>query len=163
MKGKYLILGTNLGDKMQNLKTAIILIEKEIGDINAISSIYETEAWGYKEQPTFLNQVIRLDSDLNPFQLLNKILRIEKEMGRKRFQKWHERLIDIDILFYDDLVINTENLVVPHPEIPNRLFTLVPLCELSKNEIHPSLNKSMLHLLKETTDPLGVKKVIDTD
>ena len=160
MKGKYLILGTNLGNKMKNLETAISLIRQQVGHISAMSSIYESEAWGYTSQPSFLNQVIQIETELNPQELLDGILSIELQMGRVRFDKWHERLIDIDILFYDDEIIRQENLVVPHIEIPNRKFTLVPLCELAANEIHPGLQKSLSDLLKDNSDPLRVSRYV---
>lgn len=159
MKGKYLLLGTNLGDRKKNLTTAITSIENHLGKIIQKSSIYESEAWGFHDQPAFYNQVVKLITSFSPEELLKKITLIEKKMGRVRHEKWKERLIDIDILYFNDLIINTRQLVIPHPQIQNRRFTLVPLCEISADEIHPVLKKSNLELMEELSDSLRVKKI----
>lgn len=159
MKGKYLLLGTNLGDRKRNLSSACASIEKYLGKIIQKSSIYESDAWGFHDQPSFYNQVLKIKTILSPEELLKRISHIEKNMGRIRQEKWKERLIDIDILYYDNKIINDTQLVVPHPEIQNRKFTLVPLCEISPHEFHPVLKKTNLQLLEGLTDPLGVKKI----
>jgi 2-amino-4-hydroxy-6-hydroxymethyldihydropteridine diphosphokinase len=159
MKGVFLLLGTNLGDKRQNLEKALVKINKEAGIIINKSSIYETEAWGFKNQPSFLNMVAEIDTNLRPEQLLIKINAIEKELGRIRFERWKERSIDIDILYYNDEVLETPVLQIPHPGIPNRKFTLVPLCELIPGYLHPSLNQTQQKLLEICNDELVVKKV----
>jgi 2-amino-4-hydroxy-6-hydroxymethyldihydropteridine diphosphokinase len=159
MKGKYLLLGTNQGDRMNNLKVAAGFIERQAGRILLQSSVYETEAWGYHDQPSFYNQVLAIETTLPPENLLDLVKAIEKEMGRTGRVKWRERLIDIDILFYENDIINTGNLVIPHPEIQNRKFALVPLCEISAEEIHPMLGKTNRQLLDETTDQLKVNKI----
>lgn len=158
MKGKYLLLGTNLGDRKKNLSTALFKIGKYLGEILKKSSIYESDAWGVEDQPPFLNLVVKINTSLSPVDLLAGIAEIEKNMGRIRYEKWKERLIDIDILYYDDEIINHDRLVIPHPEIQNRKFTLVPLCEISGSEIHPVFKKTNLELLKESNDPLRVRK-----
>lgn len=163
MKGKYLLLGTNLGNREKNLSSAIVEIRKYLGEILQKSSIYESEAWGFRDQPSFLNQVIRIKTSLSPEELLAGIAGIEEDMGRIRYEKWKERLIDIDILYYEDEIINQDQLVIPHPEIQNRNFTLVPLCEISGSGIHPVLKKTNLELLQASKDPLKVNKVVNSD
>ena len=159
MKGKYLILGSNLGDPLSSLQTALGKIEKELGKVVRSSSIYATEPWGIKDQPIFYNQVIEIKTDLNAHETLNKLLEIETSMGRIRTEKWAERIIDIDILYFEDQVINTENLVIPHPGIPDRRFVLVPLCELIPDQVHPVLKASNADLLRSTVDTLEVQKL----
>jgi len=159
MKGKYLLLGTNLGNRFKNLLEASGLIENQIGKIIQQSSIFETEAWGIREQPSFFNQVLEIQTSHTPEDLLFRITKIEKEMGRVRYEKWKERLIDIDILYYNDKIIQSAGLMIPHPELHKRRFTLVPLCEISPDEIHPLLKKTNLELLEETEDRLKVKKI----
>jgi len=134
------------------------LIIKDVGKIIECSSIYETAPWGVHEQPTFLNQVISIKTSYSPEELLDILLNIEVKMGRKRYRKWDSRLIDIDILFYENQIISTNRLILPHPEIENRRFTLAPLSEIAADEIHPLLNKTIEELLKETRDPLEAKK-----
>lgn len=157
--GKYLLLGTNLGDKKSNLTQAKKAINKQLGTIVSESAIYETAAWGKTDQPSFLNQVVQVDTDLTATELLEGISNIEKSLGRKRIEKWGERIIDIDILYYEDSVINMQNLQVPHPGIPTRRFTLIPLVEIAPNFVHPSLNLTNQQLLKKCDDPLEVRKL----
>jgi len=159
MKGKYLILGSNIGDRISNIETAVNKIRTNVGQVVRASSIYLTEPWGHKEQATFYNQVVEIKTELDAFETLNKLLAIEESMGRVRKKKWAERIIDIDILYFDDQVISRENLSIPHPGIPDRRFVLIPLCELIPDHIHPVLNVSNADLLKATSDHLGVKKV----
>ena len=157
----YLLLGSNLGDKKANLEQAIELIIRAAGKINQLSKIYKTAAWGKEDQPVFYNQVIVTETNLHPHELLAKLLRIEAQLGRTRFEKWGERIIDIDILFYDNRIINTTTLKVPHPEIQNRRFTLVPMAELEPEFVHPTLQKSMLKLLSVCKDKLEVLPLED--
>ena len=157
MKGKYLLLGSNLGDREELLNTAREQIEKWIGAIVKTSLIYETEAWGIEDQPEFLNQALEIETELKPIEVLDKIGIIEKEMGRRRYQKWGTRIIDIDILYFDDEVIETEELIIPHPENPNRKFVLVPMVEIAPDLVHPTLSLSQEELLDRCQDPLEVK------
>ncbi len=157
MKGIYLLLGTNLGEREENISQARKMIEQEIGAITLKSGIYETAAWGVESEPDYLNQVIKINSDLDPFLLLKTILQIEKRLGRVRYKKWYSRIIDIDILFYDDQIIDTPTLKVPHPEIQNRLFTLIPLCEIAGEEIFPGKSIHIKELIPKCPDKLEVK------
>lgn len=157
INGVYILSGSNLGDRMANLAHALQAIEKQAGTLISQSQLYETAAWGLEEQPSFLNQVIEIQTALSPETLLSCLLGIEKQMGRERKQKWGERLIDLDILYYGDLVTESSLLQIPHPHIAERRFTLVPLCELAPLLPHPLLGKTQLQLLKECPDPLEVR------
>ncbi|MDX1627089.1 MAG: 2-amino-4-hydroxy-6-hydroxymethyldihydropteridine diphosphokinase [Fulvivirga sp.] len=159
MDGIYLLLGTNLGDKKKNLKHAIELIKEKTGPVIAFSSIYKTAAWGIEDQPDFFNQVVTINSELDPEELLNTLHQIEKQLGRVRKEKWGARRIDIDILYYNNQVIDTKNLQVPHPGIADRRFTLEPLVELAPDFVHPALNKTNKRLLDECRDDLRVDRL----
>ena len=152
INGVFLLLGTNLGDRILNLETARYYIGTEIGEIVKESSIYITEPWGILDQPEFYNQVINIRSELDAFQMLVKINHIEQLMGRIRKLKWGERLIDIDILFYSNEIINTPNLKIPHPGIPERMFTLIPLAELDQHMVHPVSQLSISSLIEACPD-----------
>ncbi len=153
----FLGTGSNLGDRKQNLRRAAEYITVRIGRIVKASGIYQTQAWGIEDQPDFLNQVLEIVTDLPPELVLEKILQIEQEMGRKRLVKWRERLIDIDILFYDDLVIQTERMTIPHPFLQDRNFVLAPMTEIAPDFVHPVLQKRMGELLVFSKDKLLVK------
>lgn len=155
--GIYLLSGSNLGDRVANMARALEFIEQKAGSITAQSQLYETAAWGIEEQPSFLNQVMEIASPLSPQELLKVLLSIETEMGRERRQKWGERLIDLDILYYDDMVLDEPKLQIPHPHLQERRFTLVPLCELAPLLVHPVLGKSQQELLEACPDQLEVR------
>lgn len=157
--GVYLLLGTNEGDRLQNLATATAWITEKIGNVLRSSGIYQTEAWGKTDQPVFYNQVIEIQTDLPATVLLSSILSIENQMGRVRKEKWGARIIDIDILFYHDLVVNDASLTIPHPGIPERRFCLVPLNEIAPELIHPVLKINVSSLLESCGDTLEVKAV----
>ena len=152
MNRVYIQLGSNLGDREGYLKQSQVMLIDEIGLIIKKSRIYESSPWGVENQGSFLNQVLLLETDVKPFDLLDRILNIEKEMGRVRIEKWGERIIDIDILFYNDEIIETNNLCIPHPYISKRRFVLSPLEEIAKNYIHPILQKTINKLLLECLD-----------
>ncbi|MTI30295.1 2-amino-4-hydroxy-6-hydroxymethyldihydropteridine diphosphokinase, partial [Xanthovirga aplysinae] len=147
MSGVFLLLGTNLGDRAINLKKARTFLEDEVGLLVKVSSIYETAAWGEEKQPAFYNQVLEVSTDLNPEDLLDKVLEIEKKMGRVRLKKWGQRLIDIDILYYQSQLIDSPKLTVPHPYLHLRRFTLMPLTEIAPNFVHPLIKKDSATLL----------------
>lgn len=155
----YLLTGGNLGNREANLSKAIELIEQFCGSIIAKSSIYETAAWGYTEQPNFLNQVLALETTLSPAILMQTVLQIEEQMGRKRMIKMGPRLIDIDLLLVDDYIMDTALLQLPHPHLPKRKFALLPLAEIAGNIIHPVEKKTILQLLTYCTDTLNVQKI----
>uniref|UniRef100_A0A7C3MII4 2-amino-4-hydroxy-6-hydroxymethyldihydropteridine pyrophosphokinase n=1 Tax=Dictyoglomus thermophilum TaxID=14 RepID=A0A7C3MII4_DICTH len=144
----FIALGSNLGDKRKNIEIAIEKI-KEIGiNILKMSSIIETEPYGYKDQDSFLNAVCLVETNLDPFSLLKVLLKIEEELGRKRIFKWGPRNIDLDIIFYDDLIIETEELIIPHPDAHNRIFVMGPISELEPDFIHPVLKRKVLDIYK---------------
>jgi 2-amino-4-hydroxy-6-hydroxymethyldihydropteridine diphosphokinase len=148
----FLLLGSNLGDRFQHFADAELLIVQQIGTISKSSSVYETAPWGFTEQPSFINKVIEVKTKLSPSETLKKILDIEVTLGRIRTEKWHERIIDIDILFYDDAMINRDNLKIPHPHLHERRFTLTPLNEIAADLIHPILKKTISELMTECDD-----------
>ena len=162
MNKLFLITCGNIGDRKKNLETAAALIQKQIGKIIRLSALYETEAWGIMNQPPFYNQVLEIETLLSPREVLRLILKIEEEMGRKRSIKNAARIIDIDILFFNHEIIKEHNLIVPHPEIANRRFVLLPLLELEPRKIHPVLHKSIQELLSETKDNLKVTPIVES-
>ncbi len=155
----YLLLGSNIGNSHEQLLAAKKNIATFIGDITASSSMYSTAAWGNTDQADFLNQILLIETDLAASKLLRSILIIEKNMGRVRTMKNAPRIIDIDILFFNNDIIQAKKLTIPHPEIQNRKFVLTPLAELSPNFVHPSLKKTINQLLIECKDPLNVQKI----
>lgn len=159
MTGVYLLLGSNLGNRQLFLDKAIALISNNIAPILSRSAVYQTQSWGKTNAPDYLNQVISLKTDLPARVILDKILTIELDLGRRREEKWGSRTIDIDILFYGDAIINENGLHVPHPELHHRRFTLEPLAEIAPNLVHPVLNKNILQLKNELQDNLVVKKI----
>ena len=150
--------GSNLGNRFANLEKANFLLNLLVGKVKSKSSIYQTAAWGYENQPDFLNQALLLESNLEPEAFLNTCKQIERKMGRRFSEKWKERIIDIDILFYGSEIINLENLEIPHPHLQNRRFVLQPLHDVAPDFIHPILNKSISNLLLDCEDELSVKK-----
>lgn len=154
----YLLTGGNLGNREENLNTAKNLIDKYCGRVTAFSSLYETAAWGKTDQPAFLNQALEVKTELTARQLIRRILKLEKQMGRVREEKYDPRIIDIDILLFNKEQHNYPLLKVPHPEMHNRRFALLPLAEIGAEVIHPVLQKTISELLVECTDQLEVKK-----
>lgn len=156
----YLCLGSNLGDRIKQFQSAQIEIGKNIGKILIKSSVYDTEPWGLSVDESFLNQVLIVESTLEPEMLLDECLEIEKKHGRVRDSLVYEsRTLDIDLLFYDNEIINSNKLTLPHPQIANRKFVLEPLCEISPEFIHPLLKRSLSELLYSCQDEMKVKKL----
>jgi 2-amino-4-hydroxy-6-hydroxymethyldihydropteridine diphosphokinase len=159
MAGVTFLLGSNLGNRNEWLRKGILALKTRIGPLKEISSVYETAAWGIEDQPEFLNIVIQIDTALLPDEVLRQIQLIEEELERQREIKWGQRTLDIDILFYDDLIIEDEHLKIPHPHLHERLFTLIPVFEILPNFKHPKLGKTISELLKETNDKLRVTNI----
>jgi len=156
MHKTYLLLGGNLGDRTAYLQLAVEQIAARVGEIQSSSRLYETAAWGKTNQPSFLNQVLEVHTVLLPEDVLHTINAIEHELGRERFEHWGARVIDIDILFYDDLVQQTQRLTIPHPQLHTRRFTLAPLTEIAPHLVHPVYNQTIEQLLIDCTDELEV-------
>lgn len=152
----YLHIGSNLGNRRENLQQAQQLIEATIGTISKVSDIYETEAWGVTDQADFLNQAFELTTSFEAQEVLINIKNIEKQLGRKKADKWHERLIDIDLIFYNSAIITTKELIVPHPHIQERNFVLIPMMDIAADYVHPILKKTIEELYIESKDLLEV-------
>jgi 2-amino-4-hydroxy-6-hydroxymethyldihydropteridine diphosphokinase len=144
----YIALGTNLGNRLANLRAAVASMPPEINAL-AESHVYETPPWGYEDQPEFLNMVVKAETDLEPEPLLKYLKQLESKLGREQNFRWGPRLIDLDILFYDDLVIDTPPLVLPHPRLHERAFVLVPLIDVAPDLIHPVFHRKVRDLLAE--------------
>jgi 2-amino-4-hydroxy-6-hydroxymethyldihydropteridine diphosphokinase len=159
MHTAYLLLGSNMGNSNEQLYVAKKHIATDIGQITAASSLYSTAAWGNTSQADFLNQVLIVKTTLTASKVLKAVLQIEKNMGRIRTIKNAPRIIDIDILFFNNNIVHQKNLIIPHPEIQNRRFVLTPLAELSANFVHPILKKTINELLIACKDGLNVQKI----
>lgn len=162
MHKAYILLGTNLGDRLSYLQQAKTFIAQQIGEVLATSSIYETAAWGLTEQPSFYNQVLVVKTVVEPESLMQQLLDIEAQLGRIRTIKFGPRTIDIDILLIDDLINDSEFLQLPHPALPQRKFALMPLAEVAPELLHPVEKKTISQLLQACTDTLDVQKITPT-
>lgn len=158
MNCAYLLTGSNLNDPETQVGTAFHLIEEHCGKIVAASALYGSAPWGIRDQPEFINQAICLETNTSAAILLKQILAIEKEMGRERLFKMGPRIIDIDILLFNEEIIDEPGLTVPHPLLSQRRFALEPLAEIAPAAIHPVLKKDIQTILQECTDPLNVYK-----
>lgn len=160
MNKVFLLIGGNLGDRMQSLHKAESLIDECVGQIEKKSSIYETAAWGNTAQPSFLNRVVAVSTVLPAEKVLSTILEIEQKLGRIRLEKMGPRMIDIDILYFNHSIFFSTNLTIPHPQLHNRRFVLVPLTEIAPEYVHPIFQKSNQQLLQVCDDLLEVKKLL---
>ncbi|NMB89588.1 MAG: 2-amino-4-hydroxy-6-hydroxymethyldihydropteridine diphosphokinase [Chloroflexi bacterium] len=142
----YLALGTNLGDRFHHLQQAVSLLAPEV-HVRRISPVYQTPPWGYLDQPDFLNQALEAATDLAPEALLRYLKAIEKEMGREKVVRNGPRIIDLDILFYDDLILKTEDLQIPHWGVAQRAFVLEPLADLAPELRHPQTGRTVEEML----------------
>lgn len=159
MNSAFLLTGGNLGDRKETLAKAKELIAAQCGTVAIVSSLYETAAWGNTDQPAFLNQALKVETTLSARQLMRRLLKLEKLMGRIRKEKYGPRIIDIDILLFNDETHDYPLLQLPHPEMQNRRFALLPLVEIAPDIVHPVLKKTIKQLLKECKDELEVKKI----
>jgi len=160
MKKVFILQGSNEGNRLEVLNLSLIEMEKRVGKMRKVSSIYESEPWGFIANQWFLNRVILLETTLDPMEILKTLLEIELEFGRKRMDDgvFHSRTLDLDILFIDNLIYTSPDLTIPHPQIQNRKFTLLPLAEIDSNLTHPILKKSMEELLLECKDSSQIKR-----
>ncbi|MBC7694738.1 MAG: 2-amino-4-hydroxy-6-hydroxymethyldihydropteridine diphosphokinase [Burkholderiales bacterium] len=161
MNSAYLCLGGNIGNRENALHLALIKINEIVGQITSKSKVYETEAWGVENQKAYLNQCVKIETKLTPNELISALLAIEKSLGRERtFNHTYEpRTLDIDILLYNDIIVNTDDLIIPHPRLQLRRFVLIPLNEIASNYLHPLLNKTIFNLLIECEDNSEVKQI----
>lgn len=154
----YLLLGSNLGDRVARLAQARHDLAATAGRLVAASALYETAAWGLEDQPAFLNQVLALETELDAPALLAACLAAEQQQGRERLVRWAARTLDVDILFFGQEIMATPSLTVPHPALPGRRFALVPLAEVAPQLMHPQLHRTIGQLLTDCPDPLPVRK-----
>ncbi len=161
MNTVYLSLGANIGDVKETLQKAIQSIERKLNAHAVTSSFYQTKAWGKTDQNDFINCCISIQTAIPPIDLLAITQSIEEELGRVRKEHWGPRLIDIDILFYETLVVETPTLKIPHPYIQNRNFVLTPLNEIAPTFVHPTLHRTISHLLEECSDNSMIQLIND--
>jgi 2-amino-4-hydroxy-6-hydroxymethyldihydropteridine diphosphokinase len=159
MNKVFLCLGGNMGERLLNIEKSLIKIEESVGEITKKSKVYETESWGKENELKYLNQVIEIKTEKNAKEVLYLVLKIEHELGRTRSGKWESRIIDIDILFFNSDIIQTNELIVPHPFLHQRNFVLIPLSEIANDFIHPILNETIEELKNNCEDKLIVKKI----
>ncbi|MDA8106255.1 MAG: 2-amino-4-hydroxy-6-hydroxymethyldihydropteridine diphosphokinase [Nitrospiraceae bacterium] len=155
----YIGIGSNVGNRRYHCLKAVELLEQNGQKVSKISSLYETEPWGVKDQPPFINMAVEIETAFPPKKLLGLLKKIEKKMGRKKTVRWGPRVIDLDILFYDDLTVNDDDLVIPHPFMHIRAFVLEPLSEIAPEIVHPVLRKKVAALLRENTPSGASRKV----
>ncbi len=147
-----------MGKRHYRLRQAAQYLSQQVGSIAAVSAVYETAPWGNTQQAAFLNQALWLNTTLSPHEVLAAALRIEQQMGRVRLEKWGQRIIDIDLLLYDDVVVQHSDLILPHPLLHERRFALQPLCDIAPNLSHPLLHRTCAQLLAHCRDTSEVRR-----
>lgn len=147
----YIALGSNIGNRKQNILTALDFMEKAGLKVLAVSALLETEPYGVTDQPSFINAAVKIETELSAHDLLRLLLTIELKMGRVRKRHWGERNIDLDLILYDDLIIKDNELILPHPDMQNRLFVLAPLAEIASDVIHPVFKITISDILDNLT------------
>jgi 2-amino-4-hydroxy-6-hydroxymethyldihydropteridine diphosphokinase len=157
MNNAYLLIGGNVGNRLQNLKEAVTAINNTCGSVVQQSAIYETAAWGKTDQQAFLNQALLIDTRFTPLLLLQHTLAAETMLGRIRSERYGPRIIDIDILFFNNDIVREPELTIPHPEVQNRRFALEPLHEIASGLVHPVFQVTISQLLQDCPDKLPVK------
>ena len=156
----YIGIGSNLGDKLSQCERAVSeILRIDRHKLLAKSSLFKTQPIGYTPQDWFVNGVLKIETDLEALELLRTLKTIESKLGRTETFRWGPRAIDLDILFFDDIKIHTEELQIPHPRIENRQFVLIPLAEIDRNLIHPVLKKTVQQLLNDSKEDQGVEKI----
>lgn len=159
MNRVFLGLGVNLGDRLKSIDLTLKAIENDLGPIKKRSSLYQTKAWGKTDQPDFLNMVVEVSTTQSAIEVLKTIQKIETDLGRIRIEKWGARVMDIDILFFNNDILNSNLLTIPHPLLDKRRFVLTPFAEIAEKTLHPILNKTIGQLLTACTDELDVLKL----
>ena len=161
MNNIYLLIGGNLGDRLKNLTATLNALEMAFGKVLKQSKAYQTAAWGNTNQPDFLNQALMFETSLSAFEVLDIIQDIENSLGRKREEKWGARTMDIDLIYFDDAIINEDRLTVPHPFIAQRRFVLIPLADIAADFVHPILKLTTLQMLECCEDDLEVRVIVE--
>ena len=161
MNTVYLLLGSNLGNSKELFQQAIHMLELNVGVINHFSCLYESPPWGFQHENNFINQALKISTELSPFETLEACLSVEQQLGRIRANtdNYEARTIDIDILLFNSEIVNEKDLIIPHKHLHNRRFALLPLIEIEPHQIHPKFDKTISQLLYSCSDNSDVRKL----